>query len=126
MTPHEEWLLKAENDLKSAIKLNSGNDPITDTAIYHTQQCAEKSLKAYLAYNDYEIDKTHQLKTLLNRCISINSDFDKLIPDANFLSPFATLYRYPDEVLFPEKEDVDSAIVKADNIFRFVKSLIIQ
>ena len=96
MKPHEEWLLKAENDLKSAIKLNSGNDPITDTAIYHTQQCVEKSLNAYLAYHDYEIDKTHQLKTLLNGCISIDSDFEQLTPEANYLSPFATLYRYPD------------------------------
>jgi len=48
MKQHEEWLLKAENDLLSAKKLIAGDNPILDTAVYHTQQCAEKSLKGFL------------------------------------------------------------------------------
>ena len=31
------WLIKAMNDLKSAEKLIEGDEPILDTAIYHTQ-----------------------------------------------------------------------------------------
>jgi len=51
MKQHNEWLSKAQNDLRSAKKLISDEDPIYDTAIYHAQQCAEKSLKAFLIKN---------------------------------------------------------------------------
>ena len=46
----QQWLMKAKHDLKTAIKVTAGNDPIYDTAIYHCQQCAEKSLKGYLSF----------------------------------------------------------------------------
>jgi HEPN domain-containing protein len=48
MKPHEEWLFKAEHDLASSGYLLSSPDSLFDISIYHTQQCAEKSLKAYL------------------------------------------------------------------------------
>jgi len=47
---HELWLLKAENDLYIAEKIAENNDKALDMAIGHTQQCAEKALKAYLVY----------------------------------------------------------------------------
>lgn len=40
------WLLRA--DLASARKLAAGADPLLDTAIYHCQQAAEKTLEALL------------------------------------------------------------------------------
>jgi len=50
--------------------------------------------------------------------------------DADDLIPKATEYRYPDDFididdqsqLFPDIEEVESAIVKAKRIFDFVKS----
>lgn len=44
MKLHEEWLFKAEHDLKSSKLLSESRDELLDTAIYHAQQCAEKSL----------------------------------------------------------------------------------
>jgi|GEM_PF-3959562 len=38
MKQHEAWIIKAENDLKSARKLLEADDPILDTSIYHAQQ----------------------------------------------------------------------------------------
>jgi hypothetical protein len=40
MKPHNIWLYKARNDLRSSKILAEGIDPVLDTAIYHTQQCA--------------------------------------------------------------------------------------
>ena len=57
MMGYEAWLYKANNDLKSALKLLEGDDPIMDTAIYHTQQCAEKALKGYLAFKREPLKK---------------------------------------------------------------------
>ena len=48
MTLLEQWLYKAEQDLGSAQHLLAGQ--FYGTAIYHTQQAAEKALKAYCVY----------------------------------------------------------------------------
>lgn len=78
MKQHEIWLLKAENDLKSAEKLSDGDDPVLDTAIYHTQQCAEKSLKAYLVYVEKIVRKVHDLDVLLTDCLEVDESFKSL------------------------------------------------
>ena len=122
MKLHEEWLLKANHDLRAAKLLKTDND-LLDTAIYHTQQCAEKSLKGFLAFKNREIPKTHHLKVLLECCISINTEFSSLISESVFLSPFATEFRYPDDILIPEPEDLQMAIVSAEVIYEFVVKL---
>ncbi len=48
MQKHEEWLVFAEQDLKSAKIILKSNESIIGPALFHTQQCAEKALKAYL------------------------------------------------------------------------------
>jgi len=68
MNSVEAWLYKAKNDLKSALKLLDGDDPIMDTAIYHTQQCAEKALKGYLAFKKKPLKKTHDIELLVEIC----------------------------------------------------------
>ena len=60
MKPHEEWLFKAGQDIRSASILRGAEDPVLDIAIYHAQQGAEKALKAYLTVKDQEIDRTHK------------------------------------------------------------------
>jgi len=65
MKQHEAWLLKAENDLKSAEKLVKGSSPILDTSVFHAQQCAEKALKAYLAFKKQPLQRTHDLVPLI-------------------------------------------------------------
>lgn len=92
MKPHEEWLFKAGNDLESARVLLASNNNLFDTAIYHTQQCAEKSLKAFLAFHNQEITKTHDLKILLKKCCALDVSFESLITYANFLNPFVTFF----------------------------------
>ena len=76
MKLYEEWLVKAERDLLSAKALIELSPPLSDTAIYHTQQCAEKALKVFLAYRDQEIEKTHDLRMLVNQCKKIDKSFE--------------------------------------------------
>lgn len=120
MKPHDEWLYKAEHDIQSAEYLQNADTPLYDVAIYHTQQCAEKALKAFLAYHLKEIEKIHNLIMLNQLCSDIDNDFDELEEDVIFLNPYATLYRYPEGELLPSKKSLSQAIDKAKNIFRFV------
>lgn len=120
MKLYEIWLKKAQNDLKSAKKLMMGEEIITDTAIYHCQQCGEKSLKAYLSYYNKPLKKTHDLELLVEYCIEIDEEFERIYDIAVELTPFSTLFRYPGEIIEPDKKDVIEAIDKAEKIYNFV------
>jgi HEPN domain-containing protein len=127
---HDAWLLKADSDLRLAEVGLRQDDPITDGAIFHTQQCAEKALKAFLAFKRAEIKKTHNIAKLVAMCAMFDSDFESLLPDADKLTPNATKFRYHDDFdeiddpsqLFPEVEEVEAAIIQAKHILDFVKS----
>jgi len=127
---HDAWILKAENNLRLAEIAIRQDDPITDGAIYHTQQCAEKALKGFLAFKRSEIRKTHNLAELVVQCAVFDPVFDSLMLDADDLTPKATEFRYPDDFieiddksqLFPAVEEVETAIAKAKRILDFVKS----
>jgi len=121
MQKHDEWIKKAYSDLIGA-KMLFENDTTLDLAIYHTQQCAEKALKSYLVYKKQEIRKVHDLVQLLKDCFEFEPDFWKFITTAKLLKPFATKFRYPDDLLLPDRSDVAIAIQKAEDLFNFVKS----
>jgi len=122
MTSIEAWIYKANNDLKSALKLLEGDDPIMDTAIYHTQQCAEKALKGYLAFKREPLKKTHDIELLVEICCALDSEFEKLYEYSENLTPYATAFRYPDIYLEPDYDEVHEAIGMAREILKFVES----
>ncbi len=124
MNEIEKWIMKAENDLSSAKKLIMGNNPIPDTAIYHTQQCAEKILKAFLYAKKISIPKTHDIVLLTELIIDIDNSFEKIIEYAECLTPFATAFRYPGIDLEPNINEVNEAIEMADFILNFTKNKI--
>jgi HEPN domain-containing protein len=124
MKPHEEWLFKAEHDIKSAELLLQSVDPLYDIIVYHTQQCAEKALKAFLTSHLKEIDKSHNLILLVEKCIQETAKFDTIYDDCIFLNPYATLYRYPEGDLMPEMSEVNKSIESARKILHFVNALL--
>lgn len=121
MKPYEYWMIKAHHDLISAKKLGQGKEPVLDTAIYHTQQCAEKALKAYLSYKQQPPQKSHNLRLLVELCQEIDETFAEIIGDAEELNPFATAYRYPDMIMEPEAQEVADAVRQAEKIFEFIR-----
>ena len=124
MLEHEEWLFKARQDLKSAKYLSNAEDSLFDTAIYHTQQCAEKALKGYLVFKKHPVTKTHDLHVLIQLCLKFDQDFLVLKDDARCLNPYATEFRYPDDILVPDEEEVAQAIRIAQTFFNIVKDKI--
>ncbi len=122
MSEAEQWLDKAVRDLASAEVLASSATPLLDTAVYHCQQAAEKALKGFLASRKQKIDRTHDLGSLVKQCARIDAAFDPLKDDADLLTPFATLYRYPGVQAQPDESDVHDAIRRARRIVELVQS----
>ncbi len=119
MQSHEKWLLKADNDLNAAKILYQAN--CLDVAIYHTQQCAEKALKSFLALCKHQIVKTHDLVSLVALCKQFDPKFSRISSLAEKLTPFATIFRYPDLEFYPKKNVVLAATRNAEKIILFVK-----
>lgn len=115
-----QWLRKAHNDLRSSRQLLVADPPLLDTAAYHSQQCAEKALKAFLVLHDDPPSKTHLLVQLVARCQDFDPRFSELLEAAEFLTPFATAFRYPGDVLEPDLADTQLGICYADQILSMV------
>lgn len=126
MLEHEAWLFKADNDIKTAKKLIRDEDVILDTSIYHTQQAAEKALKAFLAFKLQPIQKVHDLEYLVKVCCTFDIRFKELAHCAKLLQPYCFDFRYPDDILLPELEEVKEAITCAEKILRLTKKIIAE
>jgi len=123
------WLTKAKHDLQSAKVLSQDKSQILDTAIYHCQQAAEKSIKGFLASKDKEIIKTHDIGLLIQEATKLDADFLTWQESAEILTPYATLYRYPgtpDDPCEPSIEEVHEAIRIAESLLNLVNSKISQ
>jgi len=97
MEVYNEWAEIAERDYDLAKKIFDLHWPKQNTSIcFHCQQSAEKYLKAYLAYHNEPIVKTHILKELIEVCVKYDKDFDTLRAFCTYLTPFAVQIRYPD------------------------------
>lgn len=122
MQNHEKWLIKAENDLQAAKLLLKAK--YLDVAIYHTQQCAEKALKGYLAFQKRPIEKTHDLVALAILCVKLNPKFTALRSIVENLNPFSVAFRYPEVEIHPQNQVVVHAVRDAEKILCFVETQI--
>ncbi len=119
MKEFNRWLQIADEDLRAARGLLEIE--LFSSSTYHSQQCAEKSLKAFLAFKDQPITKTHDLGRLLELCSVFDVTFEKVRMGCVLLSPYATKFRYPSEYEIPTLLDAQEAIYAAEQIFVFVR-----
>lgn len=100
------WVDYAEEDYTVAQSCLRRKKPLTISACFHAQQCAEKYLKAILTSRKALFPKTHDLRLLNNLCtqagVLVEVDRDLL----DLLSSFAARTRYPgDEPTLEEAHD---------------------
>lgn len=120
----KNWLIKALHDLAVAKKLKCDEEPYYDVAIYHCQQAAEKAIKGMLVFHEIEFPKTHDLRLLVQLAGSIISDFAQYADAADILTPYATEFRYPGEIMDPTPEEMEEGVTHAEKIVAFVVSLL--
>jgi len=122
----KEWLSHAESDLEYAeLGLNLKTEQSYRLVAFHAQQCAEKSLKAYLVYHKIDFPYTHNIATILALCKETADWTDKL-QDAKKLTLYASTLRYPGERVKVTKKEAITAIEIADNVQKVVKKALVD
>lgn len=116
------WLAKAANDLRTAETMVSIVPPVVDTSCYHAQQCAEKSLKAFLTAADRHVERTHSLPRLVELCAEVEPAFGRLADVGVELTGYASQGRYPDDWREIPVDEALAAVEKARETFEFVKA----
>jgi HEPN domain-containing protein len=117
--PHN-WVEYAEEDLIMAKSALRRSKPLTTSSCFHSQQCAEKYLKAILVAQNIEFPKTHDLLILNTLCVGrgILTGFTK--EDLGRLSGFAVHTRYPGNQ--PTREEAQEALAIANTIRKFART----
>lgn len=115
-----EWVKKAEGDfLTAGRESRARKSPNYDAVCFHSQQCAEKYLKAILQENDKQIPKIHNLVELMLLCEEVDSSFEMLRADLVTMERYAVRGRYPGETA--EKDDARSAYAAAGMVRKFIR-----
>jgi uncharacterized protein len=95
ITAIQEWLEKADNDLKNAVHtLKLGKDCPTDTVCFHAQQCIEKHLKALLVFQTIPFGRTHDLDVLMT-LLPVKRRPRLVRSDRTRITNYAAVIRYP-------------------------------
>lgn len=116
------WLAKAETDLRAAKVDLGASPPLVGDAMFHCQQAAEKSLKAFLTARDSPFPKTHDLDELAIACGRIDPALEREVDPARELTAFAWKFRYPGEPAEPSQEEAEAVLRIARKVYEAVRS----
>lgn len=116
----QEWFDKAEGDYSVAQReIRARKSPSYDAACFHSQQCAEKYLKARLQEANVFFARTHDLDNLLNLVLPIEPTWSALRQDLIVLTDFAVDYRYPGSSA--TKTDAQDAVKRCREVRRVIR-----
>ena len=122
------WLQYARDDLLSAEALMEAG--IHNMVCFHSQQVAEKALKAVIAFYNQDILRTHNLLRLYKICEELQSE--KLVIEDDWLIFLNDVYidsRYPADFGLlpggqPDRNDASRALEYARAIFDKIRPII--
>ena len=118
----QEWVEYAEEDLILAKSALRRSKPLTMGSCFHSQQCAEKYLKAILVAQDVEFPKTHDLLILNTLCSNAGILTGFAIEELGRLSGYAVHTRYPGNQ--PTPEEAKEALEITMQIRRFARKFL--
>jgi len=75
----KEWLQYAKSDLNTSKHMfNDVHPKETEISCYHSHQCAEKSLKAYLIAKETNPPYIHDLIEIVRLCTTFEASFSSI------------------------------------------------
>lgn len=118
-----QWIEHADEDLRLAEYAMTMKTGVPyRLVVYHSQQCAEKYLKAYLVNRNIDFPYTHNISLLLEKCSFPAEQVTKL-QNIAVLTKYGTTARYPGEYQKLNKEDTLRAISLAKKARKFIRNI---
>ncbi len=114
----EKWLAQAAKDCNAAQLLILA-EPSRST--FHSQQAAEKAIKAFLTYRQIVFRKTHDLTDLGSQCIAADPTLKPILKQVQDLTDYASIFRYPDAPYEPDSAEAQEALTIATLLCKEVK-----
>lgn len=109
---------KGDSDLADARRTLVSEGPY-DTACFHAQQAAEKYLKAYLAWREQAIPRTHDLEELQRLCVALKPMPELTVVDLTELTAYAVELRY-DAEFWPPQPTAREAVALAEKVHALI------
>ena len=113
-------MTKAATDLAAGAHDLTVEPPFAGDAAFHAQQAGEKALKGFLAWHDVPFGKTHDLSALGQQCAEIDPRLAPVGQRAATLTVYAWKYRYPGEPEEPPRQEAESALALAREVYTAV------
>jgi HEPN domain-containing protein len=116
------WVMKARKDLWRAETTLACEPPDTEDCVFHCQQAAEKTLKAFLTWSDRPFRKTHDLIELARQRREAQPSLASALDGLGPLSRYAWEYRYPGEQEAPTEQQARGWATKVAELMRVIES----
>ncbi len=118
-----EWLNRARSSL-ARTRLRHPDVYLEDLC-FDAQQASEKALKAVLLHYDIVPPRIHDLGRLLTLAEEADIDVPEAVRDADLLTPFAVITRYPSVTEPVTEEQYEEALQTADVVFRWAEKIML-
>jgi HEPN domain-containing protein len=105
-----DWLARANEDIDTAEVALQAARPLIRSALFHCQQAVEKTMKAFLTWQDAPFRMTHNLIELGDQCAALEPRLGVAVGDGTPLAKYATRFRYPGSPYEPQIEEALTAL----------------
>lgn len=116
-----EWLNRAASNLKRARADERLEGVYLEDLCFDAQQAAEKAIKAVLMHRRVEFPYVHDLARLLTLLEESGLDIPQAVRDAERLTPYAVITRYPTLFEPVADEQYREAVELADGVLRWAR-----
>lgn len=116
----EEWLTRARSDLALA-KAPLPDGTLYEDLCFHTQQAAEKALKAVYQRHGWTFRYVHDLKELLAGLREEGLDVPEDLEETARLTSYAFEFRYPGVEESVTEEEYEQAVTLAERVVRWAQ-----
>ena len=119
-----EWLNRAYSDLTIARAKAQG--VYLEDLCFHTQQAAEKAIKALLIKYRVDFPYVHDIAQLLTLLEHTGHDIPGFVREAERLTQFAVFTRYPGMAPAVKQEEHRVSVMIAEQVVRWAESIILS
>ncbi len=117
----EEWLRRAKGNLALARQPKPA-EALWEDLCFHTQQAAEKAIKAILTLRGIDFPKSHDIAELL--ALLSPAEVPDDLWSADSLTEFAVVTRYPGRKPPVSEEEYRQAITLAEQVVRWAEGVV--